>query len=61
MTIAEQITKRSERISKDVNSLVTISIFNPEAITVYEIEEFLTDIIRSINEIYARKKTDKLQ
>lgn len=61
MTIAEQITKRSERISKDVNSLVTMSISNPEAITVYEIEEFLTDIIRSINEIYARKKTDKLQ
>jgi len=61
VTIAEQITKRSERISKDVNSLVTMSISNPEAITVYEIEEFLTDIIRSINEIYARKKTDKLQ
>ena len=61
MTIAEQITKRSERISKDVNSLVSMSMSNPEAITVYEIEDFLTDIIRSIKELYEPKKTDRIQ
>lgn len=57
----KEIIKRSTRISNDLSALVEISMTHPEAINIVEIEDYLHELIRSVQAIYVQEKTDKLQ
>lgn len=61
MTPQKFIEHRSGRMSNDLTALVNLSITNPDAITIFEIEDFLRDLIKSVNALYEQTTKDVLQ